>query len=147
MDSGIITLSGTGEQSHDFMLVYASNTPEEFDWAINDRIDEIVEFKLPTGTERERLLLQYVGEYLQNNLTPAIDGVGENQLRSAVAATEGFSGREIHKLVIAWQAAAFGSDHAALTPSAMQKVLDSHVVQRKLKEHWNANIVGVPRKV
>jgi len=131
----------TGEQSHDFMLVYASNTPEEFDWAINDRIDEIVEFKLPTSTERKRMLIQYFDEYLQNNnLTNNV--IDKEQLKSVVAATEGFSGREIHKLVIAWQAAAFGSDLAVLTPSMLQKVLDSHVVQRKLKENWNANLIS-----
>jgi len=28
-------------------VVYASNQPEQFDWAVNDRIDEMVEFKLP----------------------------------------------------------------------------------------------------
>ena len=35
----------TGEASNKFMVVYASNQPEQFDWAINDRIDEMVEFK------------------------------------------------------------------------------------------------------
>lgn len=29
------------------MLVVASNQPEQFDWAVNDRLDELVEFKLP----------------------------------------------------------------------------------------------------
>lgn len=29
------------------MLVVASNQPEQFDWAVNDRIDELVEFTLP----------------------------------------------------------------------------------------------------
>ena len=32
----------TGEQTDRFMVVYASNQPEQFDDAINDRIDEIV---------------------------------------------------------------------------------------------------------
>jgi hypothetical protein len=31
----------TGEASQKFMIVYASNQPEQFDWAINDRIDEV----------------------------------------------------------------------------------------------------------
>jgi ATPase family AAA domain-containing protein 3A/B len=31
----------TGEQSGKFMLVLASNTPEQLDWAINDRLDEV----------------------------------------------------------------------------------------------------------
>ena len=39
----------TGEASTNFMIVYASNQPEQFDWAINDRIDEMVEFELPGG--------------------------------------------------------------------------------------------------
>ena len=37
----------TGEPTKKFMVVYASNQPEQFDWAINDRIDEMVEFSLP----------------------------------------------------------------------------------------------------
>lgn len=32
----------TGEQTDRFMVVYASNQPEQFDDAINDRIDEMV---------------------------------------------------------------------------------------------------------
>lgn len=39
----------TGEQTDRFMVVYASNQPEQFDDAINDRIDEMV----------RRLLLLY----------------------------------------------------------------------------------------
>lgn len=38
------------------MLVLASNTPEQFDWAVNDRLDEMVEFALPGLEERERLV-------------------------------------------------------------------------------------------
>lgn len=37
----------TGEPSERFMLIYASNQPEQFDWAVNDRIDEIIPFNLP----------------------------------------------------------------------------------------------------
>lgn len=29
------------------MLIVASNQPEQFDWAVNDRLDELVEFDLP----------------------------------------------------------------------------------------------------
>jgi ATPase family AAA domain-containing protein 3A/B len=50
----------TGEASDKFMVVFASNQPEQFDWAINDRIDEMVEFKLPGLEERVRMLQQYV---------------------------------------------------------------------------------------
>lgn len=29
------------------MLIVASNQPEQFDWAVNDRLDQIIEFDLP----------------------------------------------------------------------------------------------------
>ena len=49
-----------------FMLVLASNQPDQFDWAINDRLDEMVEFALPSTDERERLVRKYFEEYVLN---------------------------------------------------------------------------------
>jgi hypothetical protein len=37
----------TGTESDKFMLVYASNKPSQFDGAITDRVDEVVEFGAP----------------------------------------------------------------------------------------------------
>ena len=54
----------TGTQSRKFMVVFASNQPEQFDWAINDRIDEMVEFSLPGKDERAKMIRQYVDEYI-----------------------------------------------------------------------------------
>lgn len=54
-----------------FMLVLASNQPEQFDWAINDRIDEMVSFDLPGLEERERLVRMYFDKYV---LQPATEG-------------------------------------------------------------------------
>jgi len=42
-----------------FMLVLASNQPHQFDFAINDRLDDMVEFPLPSVTEREKMIKQY----------------------------------------------------------------------------------------
>jgi len=123
----------TGESSYDFMLVYASNAPEEFDWAINDRIDEIIQFNLPTENERKRMLVQYMDEHMH------LIGTNINYdtlLKKTAAATEGFSGREIHKLVIAWQAAALGPSSVEFKPNTMQEILDAHVCQRSLKDSW-----------
>lgn len=53
------------------MLVLSSNQPEQFDWAINDRLDEMVEFVLPTLSERERMVRQYFDEFV---LKPATEG-------------------------------------------------------------------------
>lgn len=54
-----------------FMLVLASNQPEQFDWAINDRIDEMVNFDLPQLEERERLVRMYFDRHV---LKPATEG-------------------------------------------------------------------------
>lgn len=54
-----------------FMLVLASNQPEQFDWAINDRIDEMVNFDLPQLEERERLVRMYFDKHI---LQPATEG-------------------------------------------------------------------------
>jgi ATPase family AAA domain-containing protein 3A/B len=53
------------------MLVLASNQPEQFDWAINDRVDEIVDFVLPGGEERERMVRLYFEKFV---LQPATEG-------------------------------------------------------------------------
>ena len=53
------------------MLVLASNQPDQFDWAINDRIDEMIEFGLPSLEERVRLVRQYFEEHV---LKPATTG-------------------------------------------------------------------------
>lgn len=53
------------------MLVLASNTPEQFDWAVNDRLDEMVEFLLPGLEERERLVRLYFDKFI---LEPATSG-------------------------------------------------------------------------
>lgn len=61
----------TGEKSNKFMMVLASNTPEQFDSAMNNRLDEMVEFNLPGLEERERLLRLYFDQYV---LQPATEG-------------------------------------------------------------------------
>lgn len=61
----------TGEQNPRFMLILASNTPEQFDYAINDRLDEMVEFTLPGLEERERLVRLYFDKFV---LEPAAEG-------------------------------------------------------------------------
>lgn len=53
------------------MLVLASNQPEQFDWAINDRLDEMVEFSTPDLSERERMVRLYFDKYV---LKPATEG-------------------------------------------------------------------------
>ncbi|XP_067126521.1 ATPase family AAA domain-containing protein 3-B [Centruroides vittatus] len=132
----------TGDQSHKFMLVLASNIPEQFDWAINDRIDEMVEFELPGRDERERMVRLYFDKYV---LQPAAEGKRRlkvdkfdyGKLCSDIAElTDGLSGREIAKLGVTWQAAAYASEDGILTEKMiMDRVWDA-VKQHKQKVEW-----------
>lgn len=134
----------TGEQSDRFMLVLASNTPEQFDWAVNDRLDEMVEFNLPGPEERERLVRLYFDKFV---LQPAMEGnkrlklaqFDYSQLCSEMARRlDGLSGREIAKLGAAWQAAAFASHDGVLTEKmVMDKCMDA-VNQHKQKVEWQS---------
>lgn len=132
----------TGEQSNKFMLVLASNQPEQFDWAINDRIDEIVNFALPGPEERERLVRLYFDKYV---LEPATGGRQRMKLAqfdygkkcSEIAKrTEGMSGREISKLGVAWQAAAYSSEDGVLTEAMIDARVDDAVRQHLQKMDW-----------
>uniref|UniRef100_A0A1A8IK40 ATPase family, AAA domain containing 3B n=1 Tax=Nothobranchius kuhntae TaxID=321403 RepID=A0A1A8IK40_NOTKU len=132
----------TGEQSNKFMLVLASNQPEQFDWAINDRIDEIVNFDLPGLEERERLVRLYFDKYV---LEPATGGRQRMKLAqfdygkkcSEIAKrTEGMSGREISKLGVAWQAAAYSSEDGVLTEAMIDARVDDAIKQHHQKMDW-----------
>ncbi|XP_033201775.1 ATPase family AAA domain containing bor [Bombus vancouverensis nearcticus] len=134
----------TGEQSNKFMLILASNTPEQFDWAVNDRLDEMVEFHLPGRAERERLVRLYFDKFV---LQPAIEGnkrlkvaqFDYNALCSKVAEiTEGMSGRELAKLGVTWQAAAYASEDGVLTEQMVIDKCNEAVKQHKQKVQWQS---------
>ncbi|XP_053173335.1 uncharacterized protein LOC128357118 [Scomber japonicus] len=132
----------TGEQSNKFMLVLASNQPEQFDWAINDRVDEIVNFALPEQAERERLVRLYFEKFV---LVPATTGRQRLKLAqfdyglkcSDIAQrAEGMSGREISKLGVAWQAAAYSSEDGVLTEMMIDARVDDAIKQHAQKMDW-----------
>nr|XP_020637658.1 ATPase family AAA domain-containing protein 3A [Pogona vitticeps] len=135
-------LHRTGQHSNKFMLVLASNQPEQFDWAINDRIDEMVHFQLPGLEERERLVRMYFDKHI---LKPATEGKQRLKLAqfdygkkcSEIARlTEGMSGREIAQLAVAWQAAAYASEDGVLTEAMMDARVADALQQHKQKMEW-----------
>ncbi|XP_012662802.1 ATPase family AAA domain-containing protein 3 isoform X1 [Otolemur garnettii] len=128
--------------SFGFMLVLASNQPEQFDWAVNDRIDEMVSFSLPGQAERERLVRMYFDKYV---LKPATEGQQRLKLAqfdygrkcSEIAQlTEGMSGREIAQLAVAWQAMAYASEDGVLTEAMMDARVQDALQQHQQKMQW-----------
>uniref|UniRef100_A0A1J3CN77 ATPase family AAA domain-containing protein 3 n=1 Tax=Noccaea caerulescens TaxID=107243 RepID=A0A1J3CN77_NOCCA len=136
----------TGDQSKDIVLALATNRPGDLDSAVADRVDEVLEFPLPGEEERFKLLNLYLEKYIaqagprkpglfdrlfkKEQQKIEIKGVTEELLKEAAAKTEGFSGREIAKLMASVQAAVYGSEDCVL-----DSVLFREVVDYKAAEH------------
>jgi len=131
----------TGTESDQFMMVYASNQPSQFDAAVMDRIDEMVDFDLPAAHERRKMIAMYIEKYLLNppgrwaKKVTTVD-IGDDEIERVVQETDGFSGRAISKLAIAWQAAAYGTDGAILDKEAFFLTVEHHKKSMKTKEEW-----------
>lgn len=131
----------TGEQSNKFMLVLATNQPQQFDYAINDRVDEMVNFELPGVEERKRMIYYYFDKYLLK----AASGTKQIKLdtfdfakkcEDLAKKTEGFSGRELSKLIVACQAGAYASEDGKLTEKMIDNKLDLALKSHEKKMKW-----------
>ncbi|CAG9558374.1 unnamed protein product [Danaus chrysippus] len=132
----------TSDQSSRIMLVLASNTPQQFDSAINDRLDKMIEFGLPGLEERERLIRLYFDKFV---LQPASQGkrrLNVDQFDYSLLCTKlaertaGMSGRALSKLGVAWQAAAYASDDGRLTEQMCIDICDDAVQDHRQKMEW-----------
>jgi len=129
-------LHHTGTESDKFAVVIATNIRETLDRAVLDRIDESFEFPLPELPERKRMLHRFMEEHIHRptargkviEVDPSLD---ENFLESVAKRTEGFSGRQLAKLVVAYQAAVFGSGTTRLTPGLAETVLQYKLHNRE----------------
>ena len=135
----------TGDQSRDIALVLATNRPGDLDSAVTDRIDEVIEFPIPREDERFKLLKLYLTKYLCGEgdkdsrwgrfikNTPqkiTVKDLSDDVLREAARRTEGFSGREIAKLMASVQAAVYGRLDCVL-----DSILFHEIVDYKVAEH------------
>lgn len=134
----------TGDQSRDVVLVLATNRPGDLDSAITDRIDEVIEFPLPQEDERFKLLKLYLHKYLygeddntkeskwhslfsKKTQKITIKDLSDDVIQEAAKKTEGFSGREIAKLVASIQAAVYGRPDCTLDSQLFMEIVDYKV--------------------
>lgn len=147
----------TGDQSRDIVLVLATNRPGDLDSAITDRIDEVIEFPLPKEEERFKLLKLYLNKYICGNEGEGdsssgvskwgslfskktaqkitIKDLSDDVIQEAAQKTEGFSGREIAKLMASVQAAVYGRPDCVLDSQLFKENVDYKVAehQQRLK--------------
>ena len=120
----------TGDQSRDIVLVLATNRASDLDSAVLDRVDEVLEFPLPGEEERLKLLHLYLEKYIAQAGSHSrgwrswlrgqqekieIRGITEDVLREAAQKTEGFSGREIAKLMASVQVNVVHTSYTSLS--------------------------------
>ncbi|KAK1327246.1 hypothetical protein QJS10_CPA01g02974 [Acorus calamus] len=137
----------TGDQSKDIVLALATNRPGDLDSAVADRIDEVLEFPLPGEDERFKLLKLYLDKYIvrageekkpfwrslfrKQQQRIQIKNMTDDVIREAAFKTEGFSGREIAKLMAGVQAAVYGSSDCELDPNLFREVVDYKVAEHQ----------------
>lgn len=133
----------TGDQSRDVVLVLATNRPADLDSAVTDRIDEVIEFPNPGEEERVKLIKLYLSKYLSDKDEPqsrwemykkkpqkiTVKDLSEDAIREAAKKTEGFSGREIAKLMASVQAAVYGSPDCVLDTQLFKEIVDIKVTE------------------
>ncbi|XP_043693519.1 ATPase family AAA domain-containing protein 3-B-like [Telopea speciosissima] len=150
----------TGDQSKDIVLALATNRPGDLDSAVADRIDEVLEFPVPGEEERFKMLKLYLDKYIakagesksgwlsslfrKEPQRIEIKGLSEEVIQEAAAKTEGFSGREIAKLMASVQAAVYGSNDCVLDSNLFREVVDykvaEHQQRKKLAESEGGSI-------
>ncbi|XP_010276772.1 PREDICTED: ATPase family AAA domain-containing protein 3-B-like [Nelumbo nucifera] len=148
----------TGDQSKDIVLALATNRPGDLDSAVADRIDEVLEFPLPGEEERFKLLKLYLDKYIahagqrksnwllslfqRQQQKILIKGMSDGVIQEAAAKTEGFSGREIAKLMASVQAAIYGSKDCVLDANLFREVVDYKVAEHQQRRKLAASEGG-----
>ncbi|KAL5709533.1 hypothetical protein ACHQM5_020213 [Ranunculus cassubicifolius] len=143
----------TGDQSKDIVLALATNRPGDLDSAVSDRIDEVLEFPLPGEDERFKLLQLYLDKYIARageNTKKSwfkslfrkpqkkieMKGFSDDVIREAAAKTDGFSGREIAKLMAGVQSAVYGTGDCVLDSNLFREVVDYKVAEHQQRRKF-----------
>ena len=158
----------TGSPSDNVIVVLATNTPDQLDEAVHDRIDEIVGFGLPSINERRTILFHYLVKYCQPPQSTQeklnflwkhprsiytgkklirMEGVTTDVIQEIAEQAEGFSGRELTKMVVAWHDAAFTLPEPVLTPDLMRRILKKFKLQHQLKQTWGKEEAAMMEKM
>eukprot|EP00605_Chrysophyceae_sp_TOSAG23-4_P001056 GSChrysophyteH1.ASY1.ANO1.1161.1 assembled CDS len=129
----------TGTQSSSFMLVLATNRPQDIDAAVLDRMDASVLVDLPQAAQRKALVRLYQDEHLlkptKTSNYSVEDGCYTDEMCAYITKrTNGFSGREISKLFIAANHAMLLAPQGMLTTTDLRAAVDGKINEHKQKE-------------
>lgn len=99
----------------------------------------LVQYCQPPETQYQKLmfLYRYPRSIFTGKKLIRMEGVSHDVIERISNQTEGFSGREIMKMVVAWHDAAFTTPELVLTPDMMDRILEKFQLQHKLKDTWS----------
>jgi len=123
-----VFLHHTGTENHRVAVILATNVPGMLDRAVLDRIDEAFEFPRPAYDQRIQMLQMFMDTYVRSpsktGSTIQVDeGIDQKFMEQIATRTEGLSGRQLAKLVLAFQSAVFGSGTNKLSVGLAETVL------------------------
>lgn len=143
-------LAQTGSESKKFMLVFATNRPSVLDPAVLTRVVASVEIPLPTMSEIEGLLDQYLKKYLFDEASKSVgkplnsSALTKNALKNIaeLMARNNFSGRDVTSFVISLTSAAVATSDFSIDEQTLDRVFHEQLTKRRTEEQyelWRAN--------
>lgn len=138
-------LARTNASSQQFMLILATNYPENLDSAVLSRVNKKIEIGLPGADERASLLQLYNNKYLKEPIknhkevkTLQVDAALDDQYFKGIAQKiNGFSGREIDQLLAEVRIEALISGDDKVSQTLMDEVVNSKIAQHQKECNWN----------
>lgn len=113
--------------------------------SIKERVDllfhYLVKFCQPPTTWKEKTALwkKHPSSMIYGKKSINISNLQPEYIEEIAKKIEGFSAREVTKLVISWHDAAFAKEDPVLDKEVIEKVLENHLIQNKTKSKWNVD--------
>ena len=139
----------TGTPSQQFMLVLATNRPQDLDSAILDRVDVSMMIGLPKVEQREDLLKLYLKKHVvdmvtrennsqawfrtKKNFVVEKECTTNETMKTIAEKVEGFSGREISKLMISVRYKFTMNPKLTLSLEMMNQVIREKILEHEEK--------------
>ncbi|MBM3886761.1 AAA family ATPase [Candidatus Dependentiae bacterium] len=131
-------LARTGDKSKQFMIILATNHPQDLDPAVLSRISKKVHVALPELPERVKILQLYLSKYFvekptvldgeQVMLAPQLD---EEELKEVASNLTAWSGRELEDLIGELRYVLSSQNSRLVTKDIIKSAADEKLKQRK----------------
>lgn len=133
-------LARTNASSDKFMLILATNYPNNLDSAVLSRISKKLEIPLPGQAERIRLFERYFKKHIedtQDNVKLIIDTPFTHERIATIAQKiEGFSGREIEQLLAEIRIESMIANNNHVSYQLVNRITEDKTEQHRKEQEW-----------